>query len=239
VANWIKKNNKFISQSLKTPPGLKDLSLEDAQIRLLKSYYSQNESYYDSIIKHGPATEASLIISTSDIAVDANGAIGQIIIGYKGKISVESLMSSSYHIFMGKDKIIIILFGKDVALSNILAFRGNFNITSATIRNTEGTLVKSKIINQNIYEYNQSESLWSETDKEWDLVDSDNSAKNVPLRQRNTILDSQLTSAKYYRLKPAKADKAAKVAKTVIKNKIRQNQFKRKTKKGKGLNVAL
>ena len=77
---------------------------------ILKSYKIDNESYYEFADKETPVSKAEIVNTEDIVSLNASGVVAYIEIEYQGNISVESLTSDSYHLFLGQSKIIFLLF---------------------------------------------------------------------------------------------------------------------------------
>tara|TARA_Y100000593_G_scaffold92335_1_gene183610 strand:- start:17580 stop:18281 length:702 start_codon:yes stop_codon:yes gene_type:complete len=224
--------NTFISKKANTPPGFKSMTFASLYKSILKSYKIDNESYYEFADKETPVSKAEIVNTEDIVSLNASGVVAYIEIEYQGNISVESLTSDSYHLFLGQSKIIFLLFGKDHKISELFRYSGRLLITSATVKDINGRSVNTDIVDENVAQWNKIESSYDNFDKGWDESYTFNRPKNRRIKQKATQLSRQVEYAKY-KEKSMKIKKFIKPKKKLIKDIIIEKN------KRKGVNVAL
>ena len=230
-----KNLNKFELRNNTAMPGLGKVTLSKMHDIILKSYFKGDKSYYDIAKEQSVANEAEIINSGNEVSIKANGVVAYIEINYTGDISLESLTSSSYHLFLGNNKIVILLFGIDFNLTSLFRYRGRFRLSGVTVRDCDANNIVVSISDDTLTRWNEIESTYDNYTNDWDFGYADMIARPIKVKQGRTILKEQLEHAKYSNINFNLKDKMLNTDK--ISNTIKEK--KQNINKRGGLNVSL
>ena len=114
MKKWINTNGKYSVANLKEDRNNLNSYVDffDMYKNILKSYknFNSSQTFFDDIPKED-LSKLDLIMKDTRVYVDKKGIMMYLEIDYVGDCDIRSNLPEDYHIFKGRNKIVILMFG--------------------------------------------------------------------------------------------------------------------------------
>ena len=170
MKKWINKNGKYSIANLKEDRSdlNSDVDFFDMYKNILKSYknFNGSQTFFDDMPKED-LSKLNLILERDRVYVDKKGIMLYLEIDYTGACDIVSNLPEDYHIFKGRNKIVILMFGSKVLDDYFFEYNKNFVMRSAFARGISGSIIKCRITKNDRHKWDTNDSVWENDTTYW------------------------------------------------------------------------